>query len=365
MYQTILEDIKGKIARGELKENDPLPTQIELSQLYNTSEITSRRALSELVQAGFIYRIKGKGTFVKGNVDDSGKGTGNPTVTKLYFVYPETRVEVFNHRFFADLFQGISEVSEELELSFALHSVDANYWLPDEPHAAFIIMTHVPDAVEIPMEVLQRWKRERRLMVTVSFHYPHLYIPYVMVDSLTGGYLATQHLLAAGHRRIGIILTGRSLIDMNQEFSLRLQGYKVALEQHRVPFDPDLVVVLEGLHEREKMGEVGLGRLLALDRPPTAIFAGSDYKAIGVLQAAKALQMSVPGDLSVVGYDDVLVAGYMSPPLTTVNQNACKLGRRAVEMIVTDCLDVGPNQILKDEIVPSLVVRESTAEQSK
>lgn len=352
MYQYIMNDIKRKIESGELKPHDPLPTQIDLAKEYNTSEITSRRALSDLVQEGYVYRIRGKGSFIQENPT---AGTASKPIRSIYFAHRNV-LDSFDHPFFGDMFDGIKEVCEENGVEFHLWNIGKDYELPDDPRAGIILLTTKDD---FDLSRLTAWQQENRRIVTVHFYYPHLGIPYVIVDNLTGGYLATQHLLSLGHQRIGVILTGDSIMDMNQEFSLRLQGYRLALSQHQIAFDPELVAVMSGGNERLDMGAEGLERLMKLEQPPTAIFATSDYKAFGAMEAARQMGLKVPEELSIMGYDDIKVSKYTYPPLSTVNQNTIKLGQRAAEILLFETKN-GQSQLVKDEIVPVLVQRAST-----
>ncbi|BBH24094.1 hypothetical protein Back11_54390 [Paenibacillus baekrokdamisoli] len=352
MYQYIMNDIKRKIAVGELKPHDSLPTQIELAKAYNTSEITSRRALSDLVQEGFVYRIRGKGSFVQENPASA----GSQSIRVIYLAHRNYEVNLFNHPFFTDMFEGIKEVCKENGIDFYLWDMGDDYELPDDPQAGIILLTSKDD---FDLTRLTSWQEENRHIITVHFYYPHLGIPYVIVDNLTGGYLATQHLLSLGHRRIGVILTGGSIVDLNQEFSLRLQGYRLALSQHQIPFDSDLIAVMNGNLERADMGDEGFRKLMELSDPPTAVFATSDYKAIGALNAARDLGLKVPDDISIMGYDDVKISEYIYPRLSTVNQNTRKLGERAAEILLD--LKANNNRLVKDEIVPTLILRDSTA----
>ncbi|MDF2660442.1 MAG: GntR family transcriptional regulator [Paenibacillus sp.] len=361
LYQIIFNELKDKIVSGELQPNTPLPLQGELAKIYKTSEITSRRALMELVKEELIYRVKGKGTFVAertGPSSDSGR-TGQ--IHNVYFVHPRTNMQVFNHRFFSDMLSGIQRFCEENDIDFCIWDLGPDMALPDDDNAGYIILTHLPQAQEIPMHKLSQWKAENRKMVTVHFYYPHLRLPYVISDNLTGGYLSTQHLLALGHQRIGIILTGKSQLELNQEFSLRLQGYKLALSQHRIELNPQLVVTMDGDQENEAMGYEGFRQLTAMDNPPTAIFATSDMKAIGAMRAARDLGWDIPGRMSLIGYDNLIISSFLSPQLTTIDQNAGTLGYRAAEIVLFDYPNA-QNDLVKDEIVPRLVVRGSTAE---
>ncbi|WP_372629902.1 GntR family transcriptional regulator [Cohnella sp.] len=352
MYRHIMNDIKRKIETGELKAHDPLPTQIDLAKEYNTSEITSRRALSDLVQEGYVYRIRGKGTFIQESVASAGP----KPIRTIFFAHKNHEVSDFTHPFFTDMFEGIKAACDESGIAFHMWNIGEDYELPQDPGAGIILLTTMDS---FDQSRLSAWQQEKRRIVTVHFYYPHLGIPYVIVDNLTGGYLATQHLLSLGHRRIGVILTGNSILEINQEFSLRLQGYRLALSQRQISFDPELVAIMSGDHERVSMGNDGFRRLMSLDDPPTAIFATSDYKAMGAVYAAKELGMKVPEEVSIMGYDDVKVSKYTYPTLSTVNQNTYKLGQRAAEILLYEMKD-GENRLVKDEIVPTLVQRDST-----
>lgn len=360
LYKTIYSDLRRQIMSGELAPHTPLPLQGEIAKQYNTSEITSRRALTELAKDQWIYRVKGKGSFVMEQTGKIREQADAAPMDKVYFIHPRANSHIFNHRFFSDMLEGIHDCCERNGIAFSIGEVDDDLRLPADKNAGCILLTHVTNVQEIGLDTLSRWMEERRKLVTVHFYYPHLRLPYVISDNLTGGYLSTQHLLALGHERIGIILTGKSQLELNQEFSLRLQGYKLALDQHRIPLDPQLVVTVDGQQETEDMGYAGFRRLMELERPPTAVFATSDMKAIGAMRAAQDMGLDVPGQMSVVGYDNLAVSPYLSPPLTTVDQNARQLGVRAVEMLLLEQAE-DEDYVVKDEIVPRLIVRGSTA----
>jgi len=355
MYQVIIEGLKEKIRGGEYKKDRPLPNQLELAKLYGTSEITSRRALSELAAEGYVYRVRGKGTFVKGAEADTDE---RGPVRAIYFVYHDLSVDALNHRYFGDMLQAMNEACEEKGLNFYLWAAGPASRLPEEPGAAYVLLTNPGSFGQGAVEA---WRNEGKRIVTVHFYFPHLGIPYVVSDNLTGGFLATQHLLSLDHRRIGILLTGKSLVDLNQEFSLRLEGYKLALQQHGVPFDPELVWLSDERSESPDMGYEGFKKLYGrTGRPPTAVFATSDMKALGAVKAAQDMGLAVPGDVSVIGYDDMQVSAFSYPHLTTVNQNTDRIGRRAVELLLQEW-PKSPGAIVKDEIVPRLVIRETTS----
>lgn len=109
------------------------------------------------------------------------------------------------------------------------------------------------------------------------------------------------------------------------------------------------------------MGYNGMSKLLDLSDPPTAVFATSDGKALGCMNALQERNYRIPEDMSLVGYDDLFLSKYISPGLTTLNQNSFAAGRRAAEIITFEWSEDSEKWFAKDEIIPELIVRETTA----
>jgi LacI family transcriptional regulator len=146
-------------------------------------------------------------------------------------------------------------------------------------------------------------------------------------DNLSGAITATEHLIRLGHRRIGF-LAGRPDLESAQ---LREQGFRRALDAAGIPFEPDLVRV--GGYQAETARQAAR-ELLVSERRPTAIFAANDASAIETIAVARALGLTVPGDLSVVGFDNVPESALCEPPLTTIEQSIQKMGHEAVRMLI-------------------------------
>jgi LacI family transcriptional regulator len=193
-------------------------------------------------------------------------------------------------------------------------------------------------------------------------------IPYVVVDptgeplhdtpsvgatNWNGGLTATRHLLGLGHRRIGVI-GGPEWILCSRA---RIDGYRSAMAEASVPVDPDLVSY--GKFHVEEGIERGRELLRLKDRP-TAIFAGNDLQALGVYQAAREARLHIPEDLSVVGFDDLPVAQWVGPPLTTIRQPLMDMATAAAEMVLAIAAGDEPAQT-RIELSTELVIRESTA----
>ncbi len=175
----------------------------------------------------------------------------------------------------------------------------------------------------------------------------------VSATNWTGGFQATRHLLDLGHRRIGFAGGPPESTPSRH----RLHGYHGALSAAGIPIDPDLIRQLGFSHPD---GRVMTEQLLALDVPPTAIVAGCDTSALGVLAAARDGRLRVPEDLSVVGFDDTYLAESSAPPLTTVRQPLREMGRLAVRTVLGLANGERPDTH-HFELATTLVVRESTA----
>jgi LacI family transcriptional regulator len=190
------------------------------------------------------------------------------------------------------------------------------------------------------------------LVVIDPVNLPEPDLPSVGATNWAGGLAATQHLLGLGHRRIGAIAgPGDYLCSL-----ARIDGYRSALERAGIAFDQALVRYGDFQHEG---GFARGGELLDLPDRPTAIFAGSDQQAFGVYEAARQRGLRIPQNLSVVGFDDLPVARWASPPLTTVRQPLSEMGRTAAQML-SDLIEGLPLRSNRIELSTELIVREST-----
>lgn len=182
----------------------------------------------------------------------------------------------------------------------------------------------------------------------------------ITVDNRHGGWLATEHLIHLGHRRIAYV-TGAVNHSDDQE---RLAGYRQALEQAGIAFDPALVVPGTG---RAGGGERALPVLTALDEPPTAVFCYNDMTAIGLIHAARQMDLPVPEALAVVGFDDIPFASFVQPPLTTVAQPMSEMGKQALEMVLSliDDGDSNRGQVTNIVVQGTLIVRESSVAEKR
>lgn len=192
-------------------------------------------------------------------------------------------------------------------------------------------------------------------LVLVDRDLPGLNASRVLVDNLRGGYDGMAHLLQLGHRNVRVIGTTAYSRAMQQ----RMAGAEKALDEYGVPHDGELI--LSGALPQFDMGvETALALLKGNDRP-TAIFALTDVTAVGVMHAAAKHGLRLPQDLSVVGFDDIPLAGYMIPSLTTVAQPIPAIGATAARLLLSHIAEPAlPTETV--ELETQVVVRDSTVE---
>jgi DNA-binding LacI/PurR family transcriptional regulator len=175
-------------------------------------------------------------------------------------------------------------------------------------------------------------------------------IPQVSVDFRHAGALAAEHLLALGHQQVAIIVS-------EPQQTLRLEGFRAGLEAAGLPLAAGMIRQGDSTLES---GYAAAKELLAAPTRPTAIFATTDWMALGALEAILDAGLSVPQDISIVGLDDIVVSAHIRPPLTTVAVPKAQLAKAATELLL-GLINGGHPDPLFRMIEPSLIVRQSTA----
>ncbi|PYE85365.1 LacI family DNA-binding transcriptional regulator [Pseudoroseicyclus aestuarii] len=253
-----------------------------------------------------------------------------------------------------------SEMVAEIERSGSAQGYDISIWSTrgdprrEEAAAGRLREAHVDGLIFASAGAdpvaLRRTLTGLDRVVLLDEDIPGTALPKVMVENMTGAAAAAEHLLTLGHREIAIIAgpAGSSTV------SDRIAGFQTALLAAGLGPAP--------VHYADFQREAGrraAEALLALPRRPTAIFACSDELAIGAIVAARAMQLEVPRDLSLVGFDDISYASVLGPALTTVRQPLAQMGQTAVDRLLS--LLAGTSPPLLTRLKTSLVVRDTTA----
>ncbi len=255
-----------------------------------------------------------------------------------------------------EIIQGVEAVTAPAKVAVVLSQLGGEYHPPDDwldgvlsrqPLGVLLVMCSLPQSQQ------NQLRRQRIPFVTVDTDSATGSVPAVGSNNWNGGLVAARHLVELGHRRMAVICGPQNVLCSQA----RLAGFRSGHEEAGLELDPGLV----------RYGNFYLGpgyehglELLSLPDPPTAIFAGSDMQAIGVLRAARRLGIEVPGQLSVIGYDNLPLAAWTDPPLTTVDQPLRDMAGAATRILLDLARGIEPASTRID-LATELVVRESTA----
>ena len=256
-----------------------------------------------------------------------------------------------------EIIKGVEQVARENDLALVLSEMQGKRtpgrrWidgvLARRPTGVIAVLSDLSDGQRALLQ-----SRNIPLVVVDPTGEPLHDTPSIGATNWSGGLAATRHLLGLGHRRIGVIGGPESVLCSRA----RLDGYRAAMDEADVAVDAELIRY-GNFHVQDG---TTVGRtLLRLPNPPTAIFAGNDLQALGVYQAAREARLHIPEDLSVVGFDDLPVAAWVGPPLTTVRQPLVQMAMAAARLALRLAEGEQPSQT-RVELATELVIRESTA----
>lgn len=263
-----------------------------------------------------------------------------------------------SNSFFSTLAKGVEDTCRENGWNMILcntsnkHKYDMDYinMLVDKSVDGIVYGMSGDTNLQKAIECCDLMKKQGMAFVIVDRYFKELSYSSIRVDHILGGYLATKHLTDLGHSKIACV-TGPLHLD---DVSDRLTGYKKALKEAKIQYDPSLIY--EGKYTLES-GIAAVDWLL--DKEYSAVFSFNDMSAYGIYMEAKKKGLSIPKDFSLVGYDDICFSKILEAPLTTIRQPVYDMGRKSASMLM--------NMIEKKEFtqgteifVPELVVRNST-----
>ncbi|MDQ2716728.1 MAG: LacI family transcriptional regulator [Chloroflexota bacterium] len=231
--------------------------------------------------------------------------------------------------YYLPILEGVEQVLREAGVRLVLTST--NYKPENEVQWIDTVTDHSTDGILLVLPSEEAIKHlDRSGLPFVLIHNqgdPHSTTPSVRITSWEGGYVATHYLIKLGHQRIAYIGKTAQALDAIE----RIAGYRAALDEAGLPLDPRLQCAGDFT---EVDGYIATKLLLELPEPPTAIFAGNDRQAVGVYQALHELGVRIPGEMSVIGFDNLPYTKIMNPSLTTVHAPRLELGRNAAMMLL-------------------------------
>lgn len=348
LYQIIVDDLKRDIDNAIYQANDRLPTELELSETYQVSRITSKRALTELENAGLIFRKRGKGSFVK---EREQKVTSSHVPNNILLVYPFLSGEITG---LGDYTQGILESLEgtDFELLVQTENFLQNSSI-EELTTKFAGIIYYPKSSIDSLDVLYQLHLNNLPIIILDKFFHGLPFSAVSADNLLGGQLATKHLIEQGHQKIAF---GSSKREMNaSSVRDRYLGYLNTL--HEAGINESFHLVQKKEHSKEAFLEQIKEQVL--QEKITAIVMENDVLAIQLINYLKARDIAIPSQVAIVGFDNIQAASLSYPTLTTIEQNFVDIGRVACGVVLNALTT--KEEVPQHQTIPvRLVVRNSS-----
>jgi DNA-binding LacI/PurR family transcriptional regulator len=349
LYEQIENDIKSKISNGELNIGDQIGSQHQLSEEYNVSLITVKRALANLISEGILFSRVGKGTYVarKGKAVDISKHKS------IGLVLRDLR-----HPFFSLIVQSIEAKAYQMGYNLLLSSSSGKQEKEEAQITHFenigvegLIIASMNLMYRATENIISLHKRNFPYVMVSYVKDPFIY--YIGTDNERGAYMATEHLIKLNYKKIGYVNGGKG----NLLGILRQKGYKKALKDYGFKVDNNLIFDLGLNADRFKSGFELAENFKSFKTVPDALFFYTDLAALGFQQAAINSGLKIPGDIALIGFDDIDLAKYAPSPLTTIKQNTEKIGALAVESIINRM--EGKETPVRVILEPELVIRNS------
>lgn len=358
-YLKIKNQIEEVINQGEIKPGDKLPTESELTGKYNVSRHTVRKALNILQQEGLLEKKQGVGTFVSESIKKESKNIGFVSISLQDYI-------------FGDILNGVDEVFHERGYQILLGNSKDDQTREKEILKEFfkknidgLIIEPAKSAFNYSnLDLLERFLENQIPVVILDSKFENERFNYITVDDKKGGFMATNYLIEIGHKNVGIVYK-----ELHKPAVGRFKGYKLALEQKGIPVFNNLVkgYYTSEIKSSEKFEEEVtslIGELVENIPRPTAIFCSNDQVAILVKEILARLDIKVPGDISLIGFDDSKLVRLNNVSITSLTHPKRWAGKKAAEIIL--------DNIKKDKtkyneniiFTPRLIKRDSVASPS-
>lgn len=355
-YVQLKNEIQNWIDQGKLRPDEQMPSENEIAEQFGMSRQTVRQALGELEQEGRLYRMQGKGTFVAKPRDEQfaeARTIGLVTTYISDYIFPH-------------IVRGAEAKIRAKGYSLLLSSTDNDKdkereslsMLTSQPLSGLIIEPTKSAEGNPNLAYFLALSNRHIPYVMINARYPEISCPSLVIDDEEGGYLAAEHLLQLGHRQIAGFFKTDDLQGV-----LRLKGFMRAHQQQNAELQPDFVVPYR---TEEKAGRVVEIAEELLARPegkrPTALVCYNDELALRMLEVIRKAGLSVPHEVSIVGFDDSWLATATEVKLTTLAHPKITMGEDAAQMLF-ELIENGGTANPESRIYkPELVVRESTAQ---
>jgi len=354
-YHQLKELLKGKIISGEWKPGEKIPAEKEIVKNCDCSLITVNKAVSKLVEEGYVFRERGRGTFVSpkqlwGNAEE-------PIVLKLIgMVVPDV-----TNDFGRTIVRGVEDYLHSRGYSLIIGNHDQNIDKAQN-YVSLLLKKHIDGVIFSPVlgenyeeknaRILKKLNHRDIPVVLIDKYLRNMDCSYVASDNIESSCKMTESLIKAGYKKIAI-LKGLACTS----FEDRLTGYKEALKKYSIPFDPDIVFEYDA--RRIDAGDIDqIVNFLSLNKSFSAIYTFNSTLAKGIVQALEKMGRKFSGDLKIVSYDNHILPHSAETTFTRLNQPEYKMGEKSAELLL-QMIEKGTRKqqkiILKSELMPGKI----------
>lgn len=358
-YSIVKDHILDWIKDGTVRPGEKIPPESELVQSFKVSRHTIRQAVGELVNEGYLYREQGSGTYcsqvlptLEADITEranNGKNIGVITTYMSDYIFPSIIRGIESH---------LASKGYTLTLSCTNNDVDKERqcleMMLDRQIDGLIVEPTKSSNYNPNIKYYLELEQQNIPYLMINQYYSQLMPPHLMMDDERGGFLAAEHLINLGHERIiGLFKTD----DLQGVY--RMRGFLRAFREYNIPLEPELIITYT-TEELIPSFYDSIGRLFENGKHrPSAVVCYNDQLALSVLDQLRKLHLSVPRDVSLVGYDDSVLAVATEVKLTSIIHPKQELGRAAAERIIAavEKKEAPPSHIYE----PELIIRNSTA----
>ncbi|NRD76306.1 GntR family transcriptional regulator [Bacillus sp. BRMEA1] len=357
----VKDKIKEWINSGEVKPGEKIYSENELVKIFGVSRHTVRQAVGDLVHEGWLYREQGAGTFCANGITQnkpnqhfprtSGKNIGVITTYISDYIFPS-------------IIKGIESYLTDQGYSLTFACTDNN--IEKEKQCLQSMLSRNIDGLIVEptksssynpnVNYYLELEQNNIPYLMINQYYPQLVPPHIIVNDEKGGYMGTEHLIKLGHEKIIGIFKTDDLQGVH-----RMQGFIKAFRENNITLSPDMIITFSTEEVDTVLLEKVRKVLETSDEMPTGVFCYNDQVAISVLNLFRELELRVPEDISVVGFDDSYLAEATETKLTSLSHPKLEMGIAAAKWIVSAVEKRNQNDKHSIVFEPELIIRSSTA----
>lgn len=350
-YQVIADEIKNKIINKELQVGSLLPTEKDFQTRYGVSRYTIRQAMELLVVDGYIKKRKGSGSYVSYEFLNSKKSNNSKKIGVI--------VTYLSDYIFPSIIRGLETVLRENGYSLILASTNNNHaderqcleMMLDQGIKGLIVEPTKSNVYNPNLSYYSLFKQCDIPILTINAQYEELNLPYIAIDDVKSGHLATKYLIDKGHEDIALI----TKIDDNQG-KLRMKGYFNAFENNNKVFKSEYIYTYD-TESKVTVLDQFVEHVVSKQIQVSAVVCYNDQIAYYIMKKLTKMGVSVPGDISIVGEDNSVLSKLEDVDLTTTSHPQELLGEKAANWVLST-IETGKEQ--PSELLDTYIIERSS-----